>query len=68
MRLKPFKLSKRRVGNNMSRIKDIISCSFLNKVQLIGSASQPHFQRNAAKKYFPVVLLCVPWRVILTLI
>ena len=52
----------------MSRIKDIISCAFLNKVQLIGSASQPHFQRNAAKKYFPVVLLCVPWRVILTLI
>ena len=68
MRLKPFKLSKSRVGNNMSRIKDIISCAFLNKVQLIGSASQSHFQRNAAKKYFPVVLLCVPWRVILTLI
>ena len=52
----------------MSRIKDIISYAFLNKVLFTGSAIQSYFQRNAAKKYFPVVLLCVPWRVILTLI
>ena len=68
MWLKPFKLSKSRVGNNMSRIKDIISYAFLNKVLFTGSASQSYFQRKAAKKYFPVVLLCVPWRVILNLI
>lgn len=37
------------------------------KVLLIGPASQSHFQRNVTKKYFPVVLICVSWKVILTL-
>ena len=50
----------------MSRIKDIVNCAFIKKVFLLGPASQSHFQRNAAMKYFPVVLLSAPWRVILT--
>ena len=48
----------------MSRIKDIISYAFLNKVLLTGSASQSYFQRNAAKKYFPVVLLRVTLKLV----
>ena len=48
----------------MSRIKDIISYAFLNKVLFTGSASQSYFQRNAAKKYFPVVLLRVTLKLV----
>ena len=52
----------------MSRTERYRQLCFYKKVILLGPASQSHFQRNATKKYFPVVPLRVPWRVILNLI
>ena len=50
----------------MSRIKDIVNFIKMFFSLVLQVSHQSQFQRNATKKYFPVVLLSVPWRVILT--